>query len=69
MDAQSKLRESTDAHRHRSELWRLDAELLSVVPGEGDGQGHFRHLGCTLPLYLLAAKQMPDASFAFCHFL
>lgn len=34
MDAQKKSRESTDAHRHRSKLWWLDAEMLSVLPGE-----------------------------------
>ena len=30
--AQNKSRQSTDAHRPNSELWRLDAEMLSQVP-------------------------------------
>ena len=40
MDAQNKTRQSTDAHRHSSEQWWLDAELLSVAPREGVWQGH-----------------------------
>ena len=40
VDAQNKLRESTDAHRHSSKLWRLDAEMLSVVSREGAWQCH-----------------------------
>ena len=34
-DAQKKSIVSTDAHRHKSKLWQRDAEMLSVVPGEG----------------------------------
>ena len=30
--AQNKSRQSTDAHKPNSELWRLDAEMLSQVP-------------------------------------
>lgn len=30
--AQNKSKQSTGSHTHRSEPWRLDAEILSVVP-------------------------------------
>ena len=36
-DARNKLRQSADALRHSSELWQLDAEVMSVVPREGAG--------------------------------
>lgn len=36
-NAQNKLRCSTDAHRHSSKLWGLDAEMLSVFPGKEPG--------------------------------
>ena len=39
-DAQNKTRQSIDAHRHSSEQWWLDAELLSVAPREGVWRGH-----------------------------
>lgn len=39
MDAQNKSRRSTDAHKHGANLWRLGAEVLSVVLGEGAWQG------------------------------
>ena len=37
MDAQNKLRKITDAHRHRSKLSQLDAEIVNVDPGEEVG--------------------------------
>lgn len=37
MDVHNKLTYSTGAYRHSSELWRFDAEMLSVAPGEGAG--------------------------------
>ena len=36
-EAQNKSRSSTEAHRLSSELWRLDAEMLSVVLGKLGG--------------------------------
>lgn len=42
MDAQNKLRSSTDVHRHSSKLWRLDAEMSNVFPRK-------EHKGVTLP--------------------
>ena len=35
MEAQDKLREDIDAHRHSSTLLRPDAEMLRVIPEEG----------------------------------
>ena len=49
-DAQNKWRQCTDAHRHSSKLWRLDAEMLSVVPREGTWQWRSPCWGCVLPL-------------------
>lgn len=50
---------STDAHRHSSQLWRLDAELPSVVPRGGAWWSHCH------PLYRLSAKQTLSAIVAF----
>ena len=40
MDEQNKWRQSTDAHRHSSQLCGLGGEMLRVVPGEGAWRGH-----------------------------
>lgn len=38
MDAQNKSRQSTDAHRHGSKLWWLDAESWVWFPGKELGE-------------------------------
>ena len=38
-DAQNKWRESADAQTHSPQLWRLDAEMPSVLPGKEVGGG------------------------------
>ena len=42
-----------------------DAEVLSVVPGEGAWWARSPCPGCALPVGDLAAKQMPNASLDF----
>ena len=57
----NKFRWSTDAFRHSSELRQLDADMLSVVTGEGVCSGFSPSSAWgLLPLKLLAAKQMPS---------
>ena len=48
-DAQNKWRESTDAQTHSPQLWWLDAETLSVLPGTEVGGGPLS-AHCVLPL-------------------
>ena len=50
-----------DARGPSSELWRPDAGMLSAVSGDGAG-GPAGGAHC---LQGLAAKPMPDATFAF----
>lgn len=52
-DAQNKMRRSTDAHRHNSELWQLDAETLSIILREGAWQGHSHCCHCPCSGWLL----------------
>lgn len=58
------MRKSTDAHRHSSKLWQLDAEMLNVVPGRS-----LAGPGVHAASIVAAAKQMPDiiSLFAFLH--
>ena len=51
------LRYSTNAHRHNSKLRWLDADMLSVVPEEGNWQCHSSYLGSMLTLKQLVAKE------------
>ena len=64
-DAQNKWRESTDAQTRSLQLWQLDAETLSVLPGTGAGGGplsaHY-----VLPLQWLLQKN-GECSFHFFH--
>ena len=63
LNAQNEWRSSTDAHRHNSKLWQLDAEMLNVVPGEELGGTTL--LGVLDASEMPAAKQMLSASFTF----
>lgn len=47
MDAQNKLRGSTDAHQYSSKLRSPGAEMLSVVPWEGTWRCHLFLRVCT----------------------
>ena len=40
-DAQNTSKYSTDAHRHLSKLWGLDAEMRGVPPGKEPGGAAF----------------------------
>ena len=66
MDAQNKLRQSTDAHRHSTKLWWLGAETLSVVPGKEIGRAPLTALGA-LGLYNGSLKNT-DRYFCFSPF-
>lgn len=66
MDAQNKWRWG-----HRcSETRSFGGSMLScrAAPGEGAGWGHSPCSGWQRPLQRLSAKQMPNATFAFCLF-
>lgn len=55
----NKWRQSTDAHRHSSELGRTDAGMLGVVSREG---AWWRHSLCS------GRKKMPNSIFTFLRF-
>lgn len=61
--AQNKWGYSTDAHRPRSRLRWLAAEMPSAAPGEGAGGATF-----SAGLPMLAAKQTPNVIFRFLSF-